>query len=77
MTYHSKHPRIHDPPLQLEEEDTIYGFAEPKPENPIIRYTSSIAEKVAEVTLASERLQKDKFDEVIYDNLLSINELFQ
>ena len=77
MTYHSKHPRIHDPPLQLEEEDTIYGFAEPKPEKLIIIYTSSIAEKIAEVKLASESLKKDKFDELIYGNLLAINELFK
>ena len=77
MKYHSKHPRIHDPPLQLEEKHTIYGFAATKPEKLIIIYTSIIAEKVAEVTLSSESLQKENFDEVIYGNLLSINELFQ
>ena len=69
MIYEERHTLV--------EKDAKQRFAAPKPENPIIRYTSSIAEKVAEVTLASERLQKDKFDEVIYDNLLSINELFQ
>ena len=69
MIYEERHTLV--------EKDAKQRFAAPKPENPIIRYTSSIAEKVAEVTLASESLQKENFDEAIYGNLLSINDLFK
>ena len=55
--------------------DAIQGFA--KPEIPIIRYIKLIVEKVAEVTLSSGSLQKENFDEAIYGNLLSINDLFK